>query len=284
MDSMKRMEKLRDLDFQASAGPAGKLLYDQYRELNYVDVLPDTDLYRIFSFRRLLESIKNQRLTLVRPVSWKDPYENFLLNASGRLSDGTPISFAPVRDLFYGQCWTLRKECDGLWKAVSAKSIGAKVKTKASKLMNYFYDTTHEFHSLSYFIGLVSYLPDSDIHKYFSNKLDWIFGGGDQGMNLIYTLLTKREAFDYEKEVRLIFRLPNNDDIDLSKVTNPWRKISRLFHFRIDPNDVFEQIVFSPDVKQNDFNICSAKLKSAGYTGQILRSDLYDKPNFVATI
>jgi len=282
MDISQRLDKLRDLDFQVMAGKPEKELHSQYAELNYIDISPETEVYRIFAFKRLLDSIINRRLTLVRPSSWHDPYENFLLNARGVLSDGTPISFAPVRDLFYGQCWTLRKECDGLWKAVSRRSVGVKVASKASKLMQYFYDTSHPYHSLSYFIGLVNYVPDIDIHAYFARKVDWIFRGGGQSLGLLLTLFIKRTAFDYEKEVRLVFRLPNSDAIDLTKVTNPWNNKSRLFHVKIDPNDAFQEIAFNPTTDLGKYNLCTTKLRNAGYKGQISRSDLYDNPNFIA--
>ncbi len=284
MDVFERLDKLRDLDFQVMAGRSHKEILAQYEALNYIDVSPETQLFRIFTFKRLKESIHDNRLTLVRPSCWKDPYENFILNSTGRISDGTNISFAPVRDLFYGQCWSMRHECDGLWKAFSSQDTGVKVSAKARKLMHYFYDTTNPFHSLSYFMGLVRYLPDSEIHAYFERKLDWLFRDGGQSLSLLSTLLIKREAFDYEQEVRLLFRLPNSDEIDLSTIDNPWNPNSCLFHFRFDPNAVFEEIVFSPMVDIDKYRAYETDLRTAGYTGPIRRSNLYDKPQFVAKI
>ena len=133
-------------------------------------------------------------------------------------------------------------------------------------------------------MGLVRYLPDSEIHAYFERKLDWLFRDGGQSLSLLSTLLIKREAFDYEQEVRLLFRLPNSDEIDLSTIDNPWNPNSCLFHFRFDPNAVFEEIVFSPMVDIDKYRAYETDLRTAGYTGPIRRSNLYDKPQFVAKI
>ena len=93
----------------------------------------DKKIYRIFSFQRLKEIFDEQKLTLVKPKLWDDPFENFILNSTGILPDGRCCSFA-FRDHYYGQCWSLNKERDAMWRIYSPNKDGVKVHTTIRKL------------------------------------------------------------------------------------------------------------------------------------------------------
>ena len=249
--------------------------------VNLINVECDTPIYRIVSFERLLEAIDTKKFTLVKPALWNDPYENFLLNANGVLSDGRRVIFESIRESFYGQCWSLREECDGLWRAFSAYGISVKIKSTVSKVMEFFYDIGNPFHYLSYFIGRVEYIPTQEIHDFFSKNIDYLFTSDNLG--LVQTLLIKRATFDYEKEVRLIFDRPNNATADYIGVKNRWDN-GNVFSFNIDINYVIEEIVFDPRISVSLFKSMENTLRSLGYLGTIKRSDLYDKPQFVAKL
>ena len=64
----------------------------------------DKPVYRIFSFQRLEEIFHERKLTLVKPKLLDDSFENFILNSTGRFTDGREFQIG-FRENFYGQCW-----------------------------------------------------------------------------------------------------------------------------------------------------------------------------------
>ncbi|MBQ9547318.1 MAG: hypothetical protein IJU90_08555 [Bacteroidales bacterium] len=265
---------------------------EDYMNANLLDLTFDTPIYRIFKIERLISTLKEKELCLVKPKLWDDPFENSLLNSTGILDDGTPVSFEPIREQYYGQCWSLKEECDGLWRNYTSNScercsfcdyrkrhghspVSAKVKTTVGKLMNAFYDETNPFHSLCYFMGKVRYSKTDDIVNYLkaANVTD------TTNINQVLSLLIKRESFSYEEEVRLIFTRPDNSDIDLTNVKNPWESSSDFYKFKIDPNSLFDEIELNPWM---DNNSCASTINEIRkyYTGPVEKSKLYNHPFF----
>ena len=273
------MLSIQELECYEEQGVPLKVLKHLYMLHNMINVGPKEVLYRIFSYKRLLQSIKDKSLTLVKPHKWKDPFENFFLKSKGVLSDGSKVSFESIRESFYGQCWTTRKECEGLWKVHSSDCTGVKVKTNVFKLFKYLYDMGNPYHTLSYFVGKVRYLSDKQIKEYCSKDINEVLTSDCKGT--VKTLLIKRLAFDYEQEVRLIFRVPNNEEEDYNNVKNNWNKKEDIFKFKINPNDLFDEITFNPRIDDNEFKKLSKELRNNGYNGKIIKSDLFDDPNFV---
>ncbi|MBF0472974.1 MAG: hypothetical protein HQK93_04485 [Nitrospirae bacterium] len=281
-DIEKRANTIHALDFQKSHNGMTATLKEGYIECNIIDLKPETIIYRIIPFCRLLEILENQKLTLVKPRLWEDPLENFLLKATGETTNGEKVSFESIREAFYALCWSLREECDGLWRTFRTKQVSVKLKSSVNKLIDSFYDIENPFHYLSYFIGKVEYISDNDIRKVFSKNIDRFFSSDN--ILLINTLLVKRAAFNYEQEVRLIFNLPNNDDEDYSKVKNRWNKNSDCFSFKIDINSVIDEIVFEPWVSKDDYKNMETNIRNLNYNGPIKRSDLYDEQTFKVRI
>ena len=48
---------------------------------------PDAPIYRVFPLRWFKDIVLNKRIGLVRPSSWGDPFENFVLKCKVRISD-----------------------------------------------------------------------------------------------------------------------------------------------------------------------------------------------------
>lgn len=187
-----RINKIKDLDHKTDYGD-NKLPYkDEFLDCNSINVDHEKFLYRITTFERLFLMIKDKKNVLVRPSLWQDPYENFLLSGEGILPDGTKVSLKEIREKHYAQCWSNKEECDGLWKNFrTSKDLAVKIKVKSHNLFNEFYDMTNDFHSLSYFIGEVTYLPEDDILEYFDQKINILSNSG-QYLPFIHTLLIKR--------------------------------------------------------------------------------------------
>jgi hypothetical protein len=277
-----RHKKIIELDAAENFNNPINNVKNTYIDLNTINLNQDDKIYRIFSLDKFIKTLENNSLCLVRTHKWEDPFENFLLQSNGVLSDGTEIGFDVIRDNFYGQCWTLRRECDGLWRNYKGTEPSAiKVKSTVNNLMKQFYDLTNDFHMLSYFIGKVKYVSDNEIEEFFRDEIDIM--NFQSGVEFAESLLIKRLAFSYEEELRIIFSKPNNSDLDITKITNRWDE-SDLFFIKIDPNILFEEIELDPWISPNDAKELEQKIRSLGFTGKILQSSLYNKPFFTAKI
>ena len=112
--------------------------------INLRDEEVNKHVYRVMSLRRFYELFSNQENVLVRPSKWEDPFENFILNAQVRLSDGTIAKFG-FRNDFYGQCWTKLTSSDALWRIYSPEKTGIRVRTTVENLFASLYGPLHEW-------------------------------------------------------------------------------------------------------------------------------------------
>jgi hypothetical protein len=272
-DIRERHKRIIELDHKTEHGkyftPSNKR---EYIDANSINLALEENIYRIFSIDKFKKTLESKKLCLVRPHKWQDPFENFLLNSVGKLDDGTEVSFETIRNNYFGQCWTLKKECDGLWRNYKGSEPSAiKVKSSVEKLMNQFYNIDNKFHMLSYFIGKVDYVTDTEIENYFKNEIDII--NFQSGVEFAQTLLIKRLSFSYEEEVRIIYSKSSQDKHD-----------SDLYFVDIDPNTLFEEIEIDPWLTKTEFEKLKQELIDLGYKGNITRSSLYDRPFFVTKI
>jgi hypothetical protein len=101
---------------------------------------------------------------------------------------------------------------------------------------------------------------------------------GGQGDKFADLLCIKREAFQHEQEVRLLFQ-----DIDVQDIA-PKRGAGKLFKYRLDANVIFEEAVLDPRLKNGDAIALESKLRLAGCTLPMRHSPLYRAPRFVIPI
>lgn len=242
------------------------------RHRNILDIEDiDVPLHRVFSLKRFRDILETRSMTLTRTPRWEDPFENFLLRATGRMPNGEEVSLRGLHDNYYGQCWTLREESDAMWRIYSPKEMGVKLKTTARKLFDAVYDHEDRFSDLTYFLGLVQYLPEAQLVKIMSNPditRALLFDG--TGVNQVRTLLWKREEFSHEEEVRLIFcgdRKRHDLDTD-------------FYPFAIDPNGLFDEVVIDPRADESQVQEITEEICRRGYTGPLRQSPLYRLPDF----
>lgn len=289
---IERIQYLDTIEQQSRVSPKMHCLF--YMDANLIDLDFDTPVYRIFQWNKFLDLIKNKRLCLVKPSLWDDPFENFILKAKGKLNDGRVVEFDNIRNQFYGACWTLKDECDGLWRNYTNSeckkcsfckwlnrhgnaNVSVKVKTTVGKLMSAFYDMDNPFHSLCYWIGKVEYLSDKQITEALYNGFKSITD--NTGVDIVRTLLIKRKAFEYEQEVRMIFMRPDNSSgTDFSKVNNKWNS-GNLFFLKVDPHNLIDEIEFDPWCDPQTYQ---DKINELGGTfiGRVKQSGLYNEPFF----
>lgn len=225
----------------------------------------DRPIYRVFNYQRLLTLFELRKNTLVKPVLWDDPFENFILEtASKALSNYSHYDFE-ARNNFFGQCWSLLEESDAMWRIYSPDKMGVKVKTTIRKLFDSLLNSI-EVESGHCFVGKVKYM-DSELLKDKLMDMAWL----DMEM-ITYdgqaaSLLVKRLEFTHEQEVRLLFLNPRPDET------------TKLFQYSIDPMELFEEIQFDPRISTEMFSVFQFYLQDKiGYKKPISQSELYKVP------
>lgn len=232
------------------------------RNLNVVNLDLDTEIYRIFDYGRFYSLLQNRQNTLVHPQAWQDPFENFLLSSQG-IWQGKPVSLQPIRDAWYGQCWTFKEECDGMWRVnTNNRTMRAvKVKTTARRLFEGFYDFANQYHVFSYFIGRINYVNSNQLNAVLQQSYGYLTD--TTNISQMLTLLTKRQEFSYEEELRLLYCKEANG------IT------PNIYQYTIDPNALFDEVVLDPWTNDADMLAEENDMRQAGYNNPIRRSDLY---------
>ncbi|NQU33128.1 MAG: hypothetical protein HQ521_07825 [Bacteroidetes bacterium] len=197
--------------------------------------------------------------------NWKDPFENFITKSQVHYKGKQ----GKIVNIYFGSCWSLKSECDGLWRNVrpNKKSCAVKVKTSAKKLLSSIYNINDFAHNAHYFLGKVNYLNEKEIKGIFNrtyNKKDL-----DDGLLFIQQLFIKREQFSYEEEVRAIVKKDSTE---------------KYIKIPVDPNFLFDEIVLDPFISMSTFRLKKKEIENAGFTGTVTRSDLYNKPHFIFKI
>lgn len=231
---------------------------------NFIDLdekALDTPIYRIMPIHRLLQLLELEELVLVKPKKWDDPFENALLSALLESADGSVATMA-AKDSVYGQCWTLHRETDAMWRIYSYEKNGARVSTTPRKVFNALKSHDPIHWRLNCFIGKVKYLSKVNLLK----ELGSIDLLSTDGAGIAQSLLYKRREFLHEKEVRIIYSASEQESR------------SDIFPFKIQPNDLIDKITFDPRMDNELAYAYQLAIEEKGYTGKITKSILYKPP------
>ena len=233
--------------------------------LNKLDL--DIKLYRIFTFERFKELITSNELVLVNPEKWDDPFENFFLKANAYDREGNIVDFSNIREMWYGQCWTINKDTDAMWRIYSPKKNGVRISTTARKLFDAIYDEDDKFALLKYFIGKVNYATKDKLNTFMEKNSFWNIASGGQNDGFAKLLCIKREAFQHENEVRILI---NENDEGKNK------NLNGLYKVKIDKNTLIDDICLDPRLTEDEYQKMELEIKSLFYSGpKIFQSDLY---------
>lgn len=232
--------------------------------MNIADSELDKPIYRIISLERLLELFVTEETTLVKPKLWEDVFENFILKSPVKLRNGE-IAEYNYYDRLYGQCWTLHKASDAVWRIYSSDKQGLRIQATIRKLADSLRNAQTSLAEFKCGIGKVEYLSD----KKLMNVANSTFDDSGIGVEEIFkSLLVKRRAFVHEREVRALYH-----EIDDGAFS------SDLYHYKIDPHELIDQIMIDPRRSYEEF--CSIKKiiqNATGFRGEIKRSLLYTLP------
>lgn len=87
------------------------------------------------------------------------------------------------------------------------------------------------------------------------------------------TLLTKREEFEYESELRLLY-CDSNRGLENQLV----------YQYDINPNQLFDEAILDPFTSDIYYPRLEAIIRQAGFVNRVAKSDLYEKNNAVISI
>ena len=232
----------------------------------------DTPIYRIFSLHRFMDLLASRMNGLVNPSKWEDPFENFFLLSeivAPRGERGERISMSKLAEDWYGQCWTFNADTDAMWRIYSRDKDGVRLRTTVRKLFHSFYDSADQLASLKFFCGRVSYYTEDQISALMRKLTFRDVALGGQGDKFAELLCIKREAFQHENEVRLLFQ-----------DTIPKRGTGGVVCFPLDVNAVCDDVVVDPRLTDSEALAVERKIRTAGCVLPITKSPLYRAPSF----
>ena len=210
-------------------------------------------LYRIASFRHVVDLFESKQLRLSLPGSWGDPYEKLVDHA--RQNNG------------FAQCWPTREGSDAMWRIYSPDGMGLSIHTTQGRLAQALEDANATV-PIQYYVMGVDCLPDMDALHRANQLVHDAEGAGQTVRGEMATLLVKRATFDHEAEVRAIVHLLG-DSI--------YGTAGSFLCLPVDPHKLIGQVAFDPRADPVFTRTCSHYLRTSGhFAGEITRSRLYD--------
>ena len=167
-----------------------------------------SSIYRFTSFQSLVDILQTGELTLVSPELWKDPYEGYIFTMAKSeewqekilkelQKKCTPeLSWAILASLsihnfaYFCQCWTKNPESDALWRIYSHDNTSIRIEVEREDFLKL--EGVH--------VADVEYFSKIDV----ANEIQSIIESDGRSMSTFKALLSKRDAFEHEQEVRII--------------------------------------------------------------------------------
>jgi hypothetical protein len=225
----------------------------------------DKKIYRVLSLERLQELFVTGENTFVKPSKWEDTFENFILKSKVRLRTGDIVEYNYF-DRMYGQCWTLHKASDAMWRIYSSDKQGLRIRTTIRKLIDSLTGAHSSLVDVRCAVGKVEYLRQDELMAVANKTFD---DSGIATEDIFRSLLLKRKAFIHEKEVRALYMELDDDSFS----------DRALYKYEVDPQNFVSQIMIDPRRSYAEFKDIEREIrKTTGFKGEIKRSLLYTLP------
>lgn len=200
----------------------------------------------------MLESGNN---VLVRPTMWEDPWEKIVSNAKFNWNNEyMEIDAANFKKhSWFGQCWSKEEINDTIWKVFTTdrnkRNIRIKVSYENLRDECKKYQESHE--GVFFYLNEIRYAEQNE--KSFSEKISDVIGDytsqtffiGTEGyMRLVEMgiLMTKRKAFEYENEFRILAYVEDEEERSDIK----FKGEDRIFSYDCNFPAIVEDIELDP--------------------------------------
>ena len=224
--------------------------------------LLNTDLYQILKPEYALSIIQNGKLRFNSILkSWEDPFELFLYKEVVDI-EGRPLkdALASWSQRYYGQCWSMSKDSDAMWRIYSPDKRSVRIKTKFSKMMEIM-NQTRCFMWTAPLFGKVVYRSKEDMEAWLK-KVE-AEGWGKFMHYLSDSLFFKRPEFSHENEVR--FLIHQNDEYE----------VKDYLEMDIPVKDFIEEIALDPRLTEDEFRAYADEIKKDAGGITVCQSDFY---------
>lgn len=185
-------------------------LNEQYEEYYQIDYL-----YRFMSFEQFVDLVENEKLILVNPELWEDPYESFLFTKLKTLDgfkelvsafetlniENIPVKMSSIfaaNNTTYAQSWSILPESDALWRIYDTNKSAVRIKVKFDKFQKLKEDNKNY---LSY--SIIEYVNEINC----INQTEQLYKDDNnfKSAKIVYPFCVKRHAFAHEMEFRLFY-------------------------------------------------------------------------------
>jgi hypothetical protein len=238
----------------------------------------NSEIFRVIEISRLFDLFESELLCLTAPKLWDDPYENCLKHSYGISSgeESVRLSFEAYSKYIFGQCWTLNKETDAIWRIYSPNKDRVKIKTTIAKLQKQIQKVTDQ--GVLTYIGEVIYLPEDKIRERIADGIKNSFMFHPDTLIRRYYLV-KRDTFTYENEVRIIVHLPTPpDNYKNAKYQDP-ENLDLCHLFLDNPVELIDEIVFDPRMPDSLVRAYTSYLRdNFKFNKDIYKSNIYEMP------
>jgi hypothetical protein len=219
-----------------------------------------THMYRILPFERVVEMFQTNKLTLVSPLKWDDPFEKHWIEV---LFPDDALRQKNVGRI-YGCCFTKESRSDALWRIYSPTYLGVRIKIDIEKFIEQVGLIRN--HSGNMFVGDVKYQTDKnliDISKSIGKNR---IVSDDE---IIKPWFNKRLAFSHENEMRVLY-VSHDDE----------RTNNDIISFDVDPRTFITSMLVDSRAPASLSEALLSHLKLvSGMSGSLVKqSSLYKLP------
>lgn len=266
---------------------------------NILDLDLTTPLFRIARVDHLIGDITNGIATLPRVIGWDDPHEAAFFTRRVLMHSGERIGLSELAIDWFGQCWSTKPESDAMWRIYNRCGNAIRIETTAKDLLQAFYSKAiavrpafEKWASLSLFLGKVQYLDAASMSDLMMTPVTSVMTPNAEGIARM--LVQKRDAFDHENEVRLLYQSLKGDAYAEDQLDDTALLQPEIASYRIDgvnqsmPRFIrvpfewssIKSAMIGPLVEETTALSIEERLQSSAPWIKLSRSNLYGPPRY----
>lgn len=243
----------------------------EYIRLNcFNDLDLDMPIYRFLKYDVFVEhSLIPGKLSMSKPKLWRDPYDALLYKCTAKMIDAPNVSMEGLLDKVFAMCWTKTPESELLWNGYCYGNIKSiRLKSTPRKILKYLFDfNTEGFYNLFFASKVVYRNREKYVEEVKNHQFSKYGMGGSLHDLLIASLFVKTDEHQDENEIRFVFYDINGGNTG-----------SDYYSFKVDINDVVDEITLNPLLKECDTAVLAQDLKVKGFFNPVKQSNLNSFP------